>query len=151
MADPKKLAAMKKKALKLIDREELLQLVCDLVNIPSPTGNEKACADHIIARYRAAGIKVLPQPIEETRANAIGIIKGNGEGPCLMLNGHMDTSYVGDEAYLPDAPGYKPKAVLDGEWIYGLGVYNMKGSLGAFIHAAETLQRAGRRKRRPHP
>ena len=60
-----------------------------------------------------------------------------------MLNGHMDTSYVGDEKYLPDTPGYRAKAVVDGEWIYGLGVYNMKGSLACFLHAAEILQRAG--------
>ena len=143
MIDPRKLAAMKEKALKPIDRERLLQLACDLVDIPSPTGHEKACADYIIGRYRRAGIKVLPQAFEDTRANAIGIIKGRGDGPCLMLNGHMDTSYVGDEQYLPDTPGYKPKAVVDGEWIYGLGVYNMKGSLAAFIHAAEAVQGSG--------
>ena len=28
-----------------------------------------------------------------------------------MLNGHMDTSYIGNEEYLPDRPGYKPHAV----------------------------------------
>lgn len=143
MADSRQLTTIKKKVQNLINRDELLQIACDLVNIPSPTGFEKACADYIIERYRAAGIKVLPQAMEETRANAIGVIKGKGGGPALMLNGHMDTSYVGDEAYLPDAPGYKPKAVVDGEWIYGLGIYNMKGSLAAFLHAAEALQRAG--------
>lgn len=143
MADPKKLAALKKKVQQKVDRDALVRLTCDLVNIPSPTGHEKTCADYILARYRAAGIKILPQSLEETRANAIGVIKGKGSGPSLMLNGHMDTSYVGDEEYLPDAPGYKPRAVIDGEWIYGLGVYNMKGSLAAFLHAAEIVQHAG--------
>ncbi|MBI4193757.1 MAG: M20/M25/M40 family metallo-hydrolase [Betaproteobacteria bacterium] len=143
MIDTAQLAAMKKKVHRHIDREKLLRLVCDLVNIPSPTGSESACADYIAGRFRAAGIKVLSQALEESRANAIGIIKGGGDGPCLMLNGHMDTSYVGDEQYLPDMPGYKPQAVVDGEWIYGLGVYNMKGSLAAFIHAAEALRSAG--------
>jgi acetylornithine deacetylase/succinyl-diaminopimelate desuccinylase-like protein len=142
VAGIKELAAIKRKAQQLIDRDALLEIACDLVNIPSPTGHEKACADYIVGRFRSAGIKVLPQSLEETRANAIGIVKGRGDGPALMLNGHMDTSYVGDEAYLPDAPGYKPKAVVDGEWIYGLGVYNMKGSLAAFLHAAEIVQRA---------
>src|SRR5450759_5359228 len=137
MTSSRSLAVLKKKALGMVNRKELLGLVCDLINIPSPTGHEKPCADYITNRYRAAGMKVLPQEFEDTRANAIGIINGKGRGPCLMLNGHMDTSYVGDEQYLPDVPGYKPKAVVDGEWIYGLGVYNMKGSLAAFIHAAE--------------
>ena len=136
MATAAELAVLKNGLIKAIDREELVKLACDLVNIPSATGYEKQCADYIIARYHKAGIKLLPQVFEETRSNAIGIIKGDGSGPCLMLNGHMDTSYVGDEDYLPQTPGYRPQAVIDGDWIYGLGIYNMKGSLACFIHAA---------------
>jgi acetylornithine deacetylase/succinyl-diaminopimelate desuccinylase-like protein len=140
---PTDLNKLKKKVLGLIDRDEVVGIACDLVNIPSPTGFEKPCADYIIGRYNKAGIKHIHQEFEEQRANAIGVIKGDGTGPTLMLNGHMDTSYVGDERYLPDKPGYKPKAVLDGGWIYGLGIYNMKGGLAAFIHAAECVKRAG--------
>jgi acetylornithine deacetylase/succinyl-diaminopimelate desuccinylase-like protein len=143
MAESTQLAALRREVLKLVDRNELLRIACDLVNIPSPTGAEKACADYIVSRYQAAGIKVLPQSFEDTRTNAIGIIKGDGRGVALMLNGHMDTSYVGNEQYLPDTPGYRPRAVVDGEWIYGLGIYNMKGSLACFLHAAEILRRAG--------
>lgn len=143
----KKIGDDKNKVLPLINREEVVKIACDLVNIPSPTGSEQACADYIIERYKKAGIKVLPQTFEDGRSNAIGIIKGKGSGPTLMLNGHMDTSFVGDlsgpEEHMPDLPGYRPKAVIDGEWIYGLGIYNMKASLAAFIHAAETIQRAG--------
>jgi acetylornithine deacetylase/succinyl-diaminopimelate desuccinylase-like protein len=135
------LAELKSALIQSIDREELVRIACDLVNIPSATGHEKPCADYIVERYRRAGIKTLPQVFEETRANAIGIIKGDGSGPCLMLNGHMDTSYVGDEAFLPQTPGYRPHAVIEGDWIYGLGIYNMKGSLACFIHAAEILKR----------
>ena len=142
MADAAELAVLKRKLIEAIDREELVALACDLVNIPSATGYEKPCADYIIARYQRAGIKTLSQVFEETRSNAVGIIKGDGSGPCLMLNGHMDTSYVGDEDYLPQTPGYRPQAVIDGDWIYGLGIYNMKGSLACFIHAAEILKRA---------
>jgi acetylornithine deacetylase len=135
------LAELKGALIRSVDREELVRIACDLVNIPSATGYEKPCADYIIERYRRTGIKMLPQVFEETRANAIGIVKGDGTGPCLMLNGHMDTSYVGDEAHLPQTPGYRPHAVIDGDWIYGLGIYNMKGTLACFIHAAEILKR----------
>jgi len=142
MPPPADLAALKRSLVQAIDRDELVRIACDLINIPSPTGYEKPCADYIVERYRKAGMKVLPQVFEDTRANAIGVVKGDGTGPCLMLNGHMDTSYVGDEAYLPQTPGYRPHAVIDGDWLYGLGIYNMKGSLACFIHAAEILQRA---------
>jgi len=136
------LETLKQKLHEMVNRDSLIQIGCDLINIPSPTGFEKQCADYILSRYNAAGIKVLPQVFEEQRSNAIGILKGEGSGPTLMLNGHMDTSYHGDEQYLPDKPGYKSKAVLDGEWIYGLGIYNMKGSLACFIHAVEILKAA---------
>ncbi|HYC36468.1 MAG TPA: M20/M25/M40 family metallo-hydrolase [Usitatibacter sp.] len=142
-----KIADDKRKVQELINTEEVVKIACDLVDIPSPTGSEKQCADYIIDRYKAAGIKVLPQVFEDGRSNAIGLMKGSGEGPTLMLNGHMDTSFVGDrsgpEEHMPDSPGFLPKAVIDGDWIYGLGVYNMKASLAAFIHAAECIKRAG--------
>lgn len=134
---------MKEAALKNVSRERVTDIACDLVNIPSPTGYEKNCADYIIGIYEELGLKVIPQEFDEERANAIGVMKGNGSGPTLMLNGHMDTSYAGDERYLPDKPGYKNKAIIDDGWIYGLGIYNMKGGLAAFIHAAEAIKAAG--------
>jgi acetylornithine deacetylase len=136
-------AELKRRLIGMVKREELVAIACDLVNIPSPTGYEKNCADYILGRYKAAGIKILDQVFEDQRSNAVGVIKGNGNGPTLMFNGHMDTSYTGEERYLPDKPGYKPHAVIDDDWIYGLGIYNMKGSLACFIHAAEILKKAG--------
>jgi acetylornithine deacetylase len=146
MADEKLIAHAKEKVAALVDREAVTAIACDLVNIPSPTGSEKEIADYIIARYRNAGLSVLPQVFEDGRANAIGILKGHGQGPRLMLNGHMDTSFVGNlagpEEHMPDLPGYRPHAIIDDDWIYGLGVYNMKASLAAFIHAVEVVRRA---------
>lgn len=42
-----------KQVLAQIDRDELAQLACDLTSIPSPTGQEKAIAEFILA-YRAS-------------------------------------------------------------------------------------------------
>ena len=36
------------KVLVHIDRDELAHLACDLVNIPSPTGKEKAVAEFVL-------------------------------------------------------------------------------------------------------
>ena len=137
----KELADIKREVMDNIDRDELVEIACDLTNIHSPTGLELECAEYIIDRYDKLEIEHLPQQFAEHRKNAIGIVKGTGGGPCLMLNGHMDTSYIGNEQYLPDRPGYKPKAVIDDDWIYGLGIYNMKGGLAAMIHAAEVIKR----------
>ncbi len=60
-----------------------------------------------------------------------------------MYAGHLDTPYGGDEEGIRDlGPGYQPHARRDGEWIYGLGVYNMKGGHAASILAAEVLARS---------
>lgn len=143
MAKTASLEQMKKQVLAGIDREEIVKIACDLVNISSPTGYEGECADYILNRYKANGIKSIPQEFDEGRRNAIGVIKGDGSGPCLMFNGHMDTSYIGNEEYLPDRPGYKPHAIVEDGWLYGLGIYNMKGGLASFLHAAEVVKRSG--------
>ena len=133
----------KKDVLALINREEIVRLASDLVNISSPTGYEAECADYIIGRYKANGIKSIPQEFDEGRRNAIGVVQGDGSGPTLMFNGHMDTSYIGNEEFLPDRPGYKPHAIVEDGWLYGLGIYNMKGGIASFLHAAEVVKRAG--------
>ena len=59
-----------------------------------------------------------------------------------MFNGHMDTSNTGREEFLTGI-GYKPNAVIKDGFIYGLGIYNMKGALVCYTHAVKALQRAG--------
>src|SRR6059058_1822501 len=83
-----------------IDRNELAQLGCDLTSIASPTGQEKAIAEFILAWYAANGIKAVRQDVEPDRPNAIGIVKGDGTGLSLGFNGHTDTSYTGTSADL---------------------------------------------------
>ena len=83
------LDSLKRRLHRMVEREKLTQIACDLVNIPNPTGYEKPCADYILGRYQAAGIKVLPRVFEDQRSNAFGIMKGDGSGPTPVLNGHL--------------------------------------------------------------
>jgi acetylornithine deacetylase len=72
----------------------------------------------------------------------VGRWKGSGGGKNLMFNGHMDTSNTGREEFLTGL-GYKPHAVVKDGFIYGLGIYNMKGALVCYTNAVKALQRAG--------
>jgi len=72
----------------------------------------------------------------------VGRWKGTGGGKNLMFNGHMDTSNTGHEDFLTGI-GYKPHAVVKDGFIYGLGIYNMKGALVCYTNAVKALQRAG--------
>lgn len=133
---------IQKKALEKIDGEEILNLLEEIVNIPSPTGKEAGVARCLVERFQELGLKAFLQEISPERYNAIGVLEGKGDGVSLLFNGHMDTSYSGEEKEITGI-GYKPKMVRDGDWLYGLGVNNMKSGLAAFYGAVAAIKRAG--------
>lgn len=126
-----------------IDAKRCTDLAVTLVDVPSPTGSERPIAECINSLLDSMGIESQLQEFEPERYNTIGRIKGTGNGATLLFNGHMDMSYSGSEAYLPKAPGYKPKAVVKDGWIHGLGVQNMKGACAAYLAAAEAIVKSG--------
>jgi len=125
-----------------IREEEIVAMACDLINIPSPTGEELQMAQYMQQALKQLGLEVTWQEVEEGRANVVGRWAGTGGGKSLMFNGHMDTSNTGREEFLTGI-GYKPQAVVNNGMVYGLGIYNMKGALVCYTHALKTLKRAG--------
>ena len=130
------------KILAEVKEEEIVALCCDVINIPSPTGEELQMAHHMQSVLQELGLTVSWQEVEEGRANVVGRWIGSGGGKNLMFNGHMDTSNTGREEFLTGV-GYKPRAVVKNGFVYGLGIYNMKGALVCYTHAVKALQRAG--------
>jgi acetylornithine deacetylase len=131
------------KILAEIKEEEIVAMCCDVINIPSPTGEELQMAEYMQSVLQQLGLKVTWQEVEDGRANVIGRWTGSGGGgKNLMFNGHMDTSNTGREDFLTGI-GYKPQAVVKNGFVYGLGIYNMKGALVCYTHAIKALQRAG--------
>ena len=125
-----------------VREEEIVAMACDVINIPSPTGEELQMAEYMQTALGQLGLHVTWQEVEEGRANVVGRWTGSGGGKNLMFNGHMDTSNTGREDFLTGI-GYKPSAVVKNGFIYGLGIYNMKGALVCYTHAVKALQRAG--------
>ncbi|MFZ0560280.1 MAG: M20/M25/M40 family metallo-hydrolase, partial [Terriglobales bacterium] len=133
---------------KLIERivaevreDEIVAMSTDVINIPSPTGEELTMAQYMQSALQKLNLDISWQEVEEARANVVGRWKGSGGGRNLMFNGHMDTSNTGREEFLTGI-GYKPNAVIKDGFIYGLGIYNMKGALVCYTHAVKALQRA---------
>src|SRR5262245_34517985 len=115
----------RKDVLGRIQRDELAQLTKELVDIPSPTGSEKAMGEFILNWYSRHGIKPVRQEIDPNRINAVGILKGSGDGVSLMINGHMDTSYTGTDEDKMFCRELEPDndlkgAIRDGK-VFGLG------------------------------
>src|SRR5579872_4943544 len=135
-------AKLMERILSEVREEEIVAMCCDVINIPSPTGEEAKMAEHMRAAWESIGLEVTWQEVEEGRANVVARWEGAGSGRCLMFNGHMDTSNTGQEDFLTGI-GYKPNAVIKEGMIYGLGIYNMKGALVCYTHAVKALQCAG--------
>src|SRR5579884_1542705 len=138
--------AAAEKVLAQIDRDELAALARDLVDLPSPTGQEQAVANYILDWYARQGLRPLHQEVEVDRPNAVGVLKGSGGGLSLMFNGHMDTSFTGTEADRRMVARLEPDAELrgtiEGDVVRGLGISNMKGGIAAFMIAGKALRQS---------
>lgn len=127
-----------------VNREGLLALLQKLIQIDSvnPSLSSKGTGEAIIARYIGAylnkiGLTVRFQEIEKNRVNVIGILKGTGGGPSLMLNGHTDTVSADNmetEPFVAETKGGK---------IYGRGALDMKAGVAALMMAVQTIREAG--------
>ena len=135
------------KVLQQIKADELAQLACALVDIPSPTGHENELAEFILDWYGLHGLKPIRQEVEPGRPNAVGILKGGGQGLSLMFNGHMDTSFTGTPEDLMLTPHVASGdairgAIRDGK-VSGMGISNMKGGVASLMTAAKAIHDAG--------
>jgi acetylornithine deacetylase/succinyl-diaminopimelate desuccinylase-like protein len=131
----------------MIDERRLVDLALRLVSTPSFTGSEQAAAELMRDELSALGLRVQWQQVEDGRANVLGTWPGAGGGPTLMFNGHLDTSYSGQEPWLRGIPGFQAQGFERGGRIYGLGISNMKGALACYVEAVRALQEAGVRLR----
>ena len=131
-----------------LDMDFLLTTLERAVEIPSPTGSERAVGAFFTETMNARGIAAHDQPINDDRANSIGRIEGTGEGPDLLFYGHLDTTFTADPEEDRPVLGYRPRPDLqpkfqqEGDLIYGLGLQNPKGSVCAAIAAVDAVLRS---------
>jgi acetylornithine deacetylase len=138
-ADPE----VSERLIQCVDEHRLVDIACGYVSTPSPTGSEHAMAECVRGAFEDTGLTVTWQEVEEGRPNVLGTLEGEGDGPTLMFNGHMDTSYSGQEPHLQGIIGFQPQALVRDGRIYGLGISNMKGSLASYLEAVRAVKDAG--------
>jgi acetylornithine deacetylase/succinyl-diaminopimelate desuccinylase-like protein len=130
-----------------IDRRRLVDWASRAIATPSFTGAEQDMATLVAATLDELGLHVQWQQVEHGRANVLAIRAGAGGGRSLMLNGHMDTSYSGQEPWLRGVRGFQPEPFVHEGRLYGLGISNMKGALACYVEALRALDDAGVRLR----
>lgn len=121
-----------------IDDSELLELTRRLVATPSQCGidDELAVAEVVAAALAAGGVEAELREVQPGRPNVVARIAGTGDGPAVMLNGHLDTTPM-DIAW---TTGHEV-TVTDGV-VRGHGARNMKGGIAAVVAAAAAIRRS---------
>jgi acetylornithine deacetylase len=149
-------------ALDAVSSVRLVALLQDLLHVPSVTGSaEESEAQHQLEpRLRAAGMQTdlwqvdlaatAADPrfpgMEARREEAWGLVgtSGAGDGPTLVLNGHIDVVPTGDLTAWTVDPW---AGVVRDDRVLGRGACDMKGGLACQLMAVTVLQEAGVRLR----
>lgn len=135
------------KVLACINPEDVYRLALDLCKIPSSTGEEGEIGQFVVDWFRSHGLRGIRQEVEAERANAIGILHGEGTGPALMFNGHMDTSapirHQELAGPIPPRTAHIAEPYIEDGILYGTGMDNMKSGLAAIMSAARAIKVSG--------
>ena len=123
-------------------RNETQQLLASLIECPSPTGEEAEFAHLLRTLMQRHGLDSRVDEMYEGRFNVFGTLEGNRPGPTLLLSGHLDTSTRGDEDWL-EGPGWKNHAVVEGDTVWGNGIFNMKSAFASYLLAVDAIRAAG--------
>lgn len=135
-----------------IQDHEAIELTQQLIRIPSFLWRESAIgrwlADWMTERGFEVELQEVPLRDGSVTHQTIGVLRGDGSGPSLMLCGHTDTSDWNGDVFRRDQWRYDPfgAEIADG-MIYGLGALNMKAGLASLLMAGEALRRSGARRK----
>ncbi|MEZ5923445.1 MAG: M20/M25/M40 family metallo-hydrolase [Hyphomicrobiaceae bacterium] len=123
---------------------EVIDLLRDLVRINSvnpdlvpEAAGETAIADFCADWLGRRGFEVVRHETTPGRPSIVGIARGSGGGPTLMLNGHTDTVTIA---------GYDGDALdarIEHERVWGRGSGDMKAGVAAMMIAAHRAATEG--------
>lgn len=108
-----------------------LALTCQLIEQPSVTPHDADCQQIMMQRLAAIGFDCREMPFGDVKN--FWAVRGS-EGPIFCFAGHTDVVPSGDESHWHSAPF---KATIKGDYLYGRGAADMKGSLAAMVTACE--------------
>ena len=120
-----------------VKEDWVVGLAKKLIDIPSFKTEESQIALFLASNFRRWGYEVDLQEVDPGRYQVIATLRGTGGGKTLMLNGHIDQD--------PLSMGWKRdpwKSSVEGDRLYGAGIYNMKGGVASIVAAAEAVRRA---------
>jgi acetylornithine deacetylase/succinyl-diaminopimelate desuccinylase-like protein len=123
-----------------------VQLLRKYVQIDSshPEPDEVAAAEFLAAQLAAAGVRATVERFSDRRANLWAFVEGE-DPTALALVGHLDVEPAREEGGWKFPPF---SATIEGPWIYGRGMYDMKSLAIAQLLATVDAARRGNKPRR---
>jgi acetylornithine deacetylase/succinyl-diaminopimelate desuccinylase-like protein len=127
-----------------VDRSALADTLIAMVDIPSPAGEEQTLATWLVDRMTVVGLEAEYQPLSATSGNAMGWLRGSGDGPTLLLYAPVDAAWRGEDADLPVLGGARedllPGAKRRGDLVVGLAAENPKAYAACVLAAAQAIR-----------
>lgn len=120
------------------NRDEAISCLQEIVQTPSPTGNEFAVSQVFTRWMEDCGLTVERYEAEAGRPNLIAEWNGTVPGKRFLFNGHMDVfpPSAGDDGWYGPWSG----KIVDG-YMYGRGTVDMKGGDCAALMAVRLLRK----------
>jgi acetylornithine deacetylase/succinyl-diaminopimelate desuccinylase-like protein len=122
---------------------ELLQRLVRFRTV-NPPGAERECQEHLAGLLRDAGFEVELIGRTEDRPNLVARLRGEADGPRLVLLSHVDTVLAEPDEWRRDPWS----GDVAGEELWGRGSQDMKSQTAAEVVAAISLAREGWRPAR---
>ncbi|MFG2127483.1 ArgE/DapE family deacylase [Streptomyces sp. NPDC048751] len=160
---PATLSSLEAAALAAVDETAIGRMLLDLLAVPSVTGSDaESDLQHILAKHlQGLGLDTdlwsmdLPElraasgfpGTEAPRSEAwglVGLTPDGGDGPTLILQGHVDVVPPGDPARWDGDP-FAPRTA--GDTVYGRGACDMKAGVVANLAALAAIRASGARLR----
>ncbi len=151
------LSTHEKRALRAIQLDRMLDMLSDLVAIPSLANQETPAQERVAREMEEIGLTADVWEIDFDRLKrhpaytadverheGLGVVGtmtgGDADGATLILNGHVDVVPAGDRARWSSSPWTLTER--EGR-VYGRGAVDMKGALCCALAAARAIREAG--------
>ena len=123
------------------DTDAAVRFLADLVRVPTvnPPGSDTAGAELLARELDRRGLKPELTEIAPGQANVTARLRGTGQAPALLFNGHIDVVPPGEVPWEHDPFGAQ---IEDGK-LFGRGAADMKSGLAAMLVAFHAFSRVG--------
>ena len=124
-------------AASALDEQGLIELTREFMRIPTPNppADYSVIAPRVRVLMEALGLDVRVMEGQAGKPNVLGLWRGSGNGPTLLLDAHMDVVDAG-QGWEHDPWAAE---LVDGV-IWGRGAADMKHSLAILIHVVKALK-----------